>query len=81
MQYNNLDLSAQNSGTPSLALFEERVRIRLEQFALNAQTPLEHYQQHNEEAISDYLELALIELRILHNDLQLLRLLKASKQG
>lgn len=74
MQFTKFNLSPQNLNTPSpdLDLFAQGVRIRLEQFVFNAQNLLDHYQQNNLDTLADAYELALLELRILNNDLKLL---------
>jgi len=64
--------------TPSISLFAEGIRVRLEQFILNAQNLLEHYQQDGYEKITDDLELTHMELRYLLNEMYLLKSLVAS---
>ncbi len=59
--------------TPSITLFAEGIRVRLEQFILNAQNLLDHYQQDDYEKITDNLELTALELRYLLNEMYLLR--------
>jgi len=59
-----------------ISLFEQALRMRLEIFALDASTPLEHYQNQDMQSISEYLETTLLELRYLLNECRLLTLLQ-----
>ena len=81
MQDNKSEASAQTVAVPesTISLFEQGIQTRLEAFSLNAQTPLDHYQEGNNKAIIAYLELLLLELPFLLNEFQLLELLKGKK--
>ena len=58
---------------PSLSLFEESVRIRLELFSLDAHIPLENYLNQDFETVEEQLDLQIDQLRFLLNEVRLLR--------
>lgn len=62
----------------SVPLFEESIRVRLEQLAFNAHSVLDYYQSqpHDHDALSDRLRLTQIELGYLVNELKWLEWIK-----
>ena len=58
--------------TPSIALFEESLRERLEAFALDAQEALGYSMQTDMETLQERLELQMNQLRHLINEIRLL---------
>ena len=84
MQDTTLQASPQNK--PSITLMEENIRVRLERFSFSAHTPLENLREggyrlnsNNTEAITNHLEITILELRYLINDLHWLQWIKARK--
>ena len=84
MQDTTLSVSHQN--TPSLALMEENLRVRLERFSFSAHTPLEQLREggytlnaRNTEKITNHLEMTILDLKYLINDLCWLQWIKARK--
>ena len=61
---------------PSLALFEKSIRVRLEALALDADLPLECYQNADLDAVQANLEMQLLQLQFLLNEVHLLKTLK-----
>ena len=76
MQYTNFNAGTPN--LPSLSLFEESLRVRLEEFALDAQIPLDHYLKADLETVQEQIELQMHQLRFLLNEIRLLEMLKHS---
>ena len=64
------------SSAPSLALFEQSIRVRLEALALDADLPLECYQNADLDAVQENLEMQLLQLQFLLNEVHLLQTLK-----
>ncbi len=65
--------------TPSVSLFEESLRGRLEAFSLDAQAALEHSIQTDLITLQEQLELQQIQLRYLLNEIHLLHWLREVK--
>lgn len=82
MQAGTFDLTAEAhlSNKPSLELFEQGLRNRLEAFTLGVDASLDCYQNQDMTGMIDYLELTLPELRFLLNDFRLLEQLQAITQ-
>ncbi len=64
------------SSAPSLALFEQSIRVRLEALALDADLPLECYQNADLDAVQENLEMQLLQLQFLLNEVHLLQTMK-----
>ena len=62
----------------SIRLFEQSSKARLEAYALNTCTPLEHHAQDNIDAVINYIKLTVLELGFLLNDFELVQALRAS---
>ncbi len=58
---------------PSLPVFEQSFRVRLEAFVMEAHKPLDHYQAADWEATQEQLELHLLQLQFLLNDIRMIQ--------
>jgi hypothetical protein len=74
LQDNNLNSSSAHM--PSLDMFEEALRVRLEAFALDDQAICTFSAQAGLDALESHLELQQIQLNFLLNDIRCLRWIK-----
>ncbi|WP_299452390.1 hypothetical protein [uncultured Microscilla sp.] len=81
MQDINLNLEAQiEVPAQPLDLFALSLRIRLEAFALNADTSLDYLRANESEQLTRYLQNTIIELQCLLNEFNLYDLLTQTKE-